>query len=98
MALMLLTVAIFFNYVISFQLGLAVPLFCRPAERRPTKHQEEPSVGEVFFFLERGGVWNGDVTSGVCQRQSCFHRLKNANKDLLQDFTESDLSHLRLLW
>lgn len=55
MALMLLTVAIFFNYVISFQLGLAVPLFCRPAERRPTKHQEEPSVGEVFFFFWSGG-------------------------------------------
>lgn len=54
MALRLLTVAIFFYYVISFQLGLAVPLFCRPAERHPTKHQEEPSVGEFFFFFEGG--------------------------------------------
>lgn len=36
------------------------------------------------------------MTSGVCQQQSCFHQQKNANKDLLQDFTESDLSHLRL--
>lgn len=83
--------------MISFQLGLAVPLFCRPAERHPTKHHEEPSVGEVFFFLVGGGG-DGDMTSGVCQRQSCFHRLQNANKDLLQDFTESDLSHLRFFW
>lgn len=30
--------------------------------------------------------------------KSCFHRLKNANKDLLQDFTQSDLSHLGLFW
>lgn len=67
MALMLLTVAIFFNYVISFQLGLAVPLFCRPAERRPTKHQEEPSVGEVFFFfLERGGACGTGTWRLVC--------------------------------
>lgn len=36
-----------------------------------------------------GVVGNGDVTSGVCQQQSRFHRYRNASTDWLWEFTES---------